>query len=306
MEVGVPEGLERRAALGHCGAVTHESAGRPLDFFISDAGVDEDWATWIGEELEIAGYTVELDVWNWAAGTDVIEATERALERASRVLEVWTPDYFTRVWPQMEHRVTFAATQTKPGLLLPVLVRPCSEALPRLYRTLKRVDLVGLEESEARDRLLEAGAGPSPPTSKAPFPGVAAAGSFPGRLPEVWNVPPRDPFFTGRESMLEEMFRRLAKADPAVALVAEQGEGGVGKSALAAECARAHAAEFGLVWWVEAGPHGTGEAGLLELAALLHVPAFGGAAAVLPALVAELGHRPGWLLVLDGVARGEP
>ncbi|MGH8573604.1 MAG: TIR domain-containing protein, partial [Gammaproteobacteria bacterium] len=219
-------------------------SGERLDFFVSHAGTDEDWATWIAQELQNAGYTVELDVWNWAAGIDVIQATQRALDRASRMLEVWTPDYFDRKWAGMEHRASFAAAQSEPGRLLPVMVRACpDEAIPLLYRTLKRVDLVGLTEPEARARLLDAVEGPSPPTSRLPFPGVTERGSYPGTLPPIWNVPNRNPFFTGREDSLRALHERLS-ATAATAIVDTDGEGGIGKSELAVEYAWRHAADY--------------------------------------------------------------
>jgi TIR domain len=105
--------------------IEESAAGRPVDFFVSYASTDQDWATWIAQQLIAAGYTVEVDVWNWAAGMDVIAATQQAMDRAARVLEVWSPSFFRRTWAQMEHRASFAATQTEPGLVLPVLVRPC-------------------------------------------------------------------------------------------------------------------------------------------------------------------------------------
>src|SRR5262249_43563232 len=159
--------------LWQCRSVIEESTtGRQLDFFVSHASTDEDWATWIAQQLIDAGYTVELDVWNWAAGMDVIAVTKQAMDRAARVLEVWSPAFCQRPWPQMEHRASFAATQNEPGLVLPVLVRPCrTEQIPRLYRTLIWVDLVDLPAEVARARLLAAAAGPKPPPTPPPYPG---------------------------------------------------------------------------------------------------------------------------------------
>ncbi|HSV65008.1 MAG TPA: toll/interleukin-1 receptor domain-containing protein [Mycobacteriales bacterium] len=286
--------------------IGESASGRPVDFYVSHAGTDEDWATWIAQQLEDAGYTVELDVWNWAAGIDVIDATQRALDRADRVLAVWTPEYFIRTWAQLEHRVSFAAAQAQPGWLVPIVVRSCpDEAIPRLYRTLIRAELVGLSEPAARARLLEAVAGPSRPTRPLPYPG-AAGSSYPGRLPRVWNVTNRNPFFVGRESLLDQLHARLSAARPAaVVLAAELSEGGLGKSDLAIEYAWRYADRFELVWWVDASSHATGAAGLLELAVLLDVPTAGGSQTALPALFAELAGRADWLLVLDDVAGPE-
>lgn len=39
-----------------------------VDFFVSHAGRDQAWAEWVAWHLVEAGYTVELDSWDWAAG----------------------------------------------------------------------------------------------------------------------------------------------------------------------------------------------------------------------------------------------
>src|SRR5262249_60711692 len=94
---------------------------------------------------------------------------------------------------------------------------------------------------------------------------------------------------------------RLSEPGSTVALAADRGEGGTGKSELAVEYTWRHADEFGLVWWVDAGPQASAEASLLDLAALLELPVIGGAAAVLPAIFTELAARPDWVLVLHRV-----
>ncbi|SDY75712.1 Tetratricopeptide repeat-containing protein [Geodermatophilus africanus] len=47
-------------------------SGRRTDFFISHAGQDTGWAEWLAWHLQEAGWTVELDVWDWAPGEDVV------------------------------------------------------------------------------------------------------------------------------------------------------------------------------------------------------------------------------------------
>ena len=43
-----------------------------VDFFVSHAGQDQAWAEWVAWHLVDAGYTVELDSWDWAAGENFV------------------------------------------------------------------------------------------------------------------------------------------------------------------------------------------------------------------------------------------
>ena len=87
MTVSGPAG----AAAG--GATPWRVSGGETDFFISHAGRDTGWAEWLAWQLEQAGYTVELDVWDWAPGDDFVVRMQTALERADRLLAVCTEAY---------------------------------------------------------------------------------------------------------------------------------------------------------------------------------------------------------------------
>ena len=68
-------------------------AGR-VDFFISHAGADRAWAEWVASELRDAGHSVELDVWDWTAGANFITKISETLDRADRVVALWSAEYF--------------------------------------------------------------------------------------------------------------------------------------------------------------------------------------------------------------------
>src|SRR5262249_4627502 len=87
-----------------------------VDFFISHAGPDAEWAAWAGAQLIDAGYTVELDAWDWSAGFNFVLAMERALERARRMIAVLTPTYFSRAWTGVERH---AVSRPAPGKTVP-------------------------------------------------------------------------------------------------------------------------------------------------------------------------------------------
>ena len=69
--------------------------------------------------------------------------------------------------------------------------------------------------------------------------------------PRVWNIPARNPGFTGRDDLLAEVRERLLAGDRAV-VQALHGMGGVGKTQLAAEYAHRFAEAYDLAWWIDA------------------------------------------------------
>ncbi|WP_448612485.1 toll/interleukin-1 receptor domain-containing protein [Geodermatophilus sp. URMC 60] len=59
-------------------------SGRGSDFFVSHAGRDTAWAEWLAWQLQDAGHSVELAVWDWAPGEDFVARMQQALAPARR------------------------------------------------------------------------------------------------------------------------------------------------------------------------------------------------------------------------------
>lgn len=166
-------------------------------FFISYTVADEAWAEWTAWTLEEASFSVVLQKWDFAAGSNFVLEMQRAAAHAKRTIAILSPDYLkTSRFGAAEWAAAFA---TDPdGLkrtLVPVRVRAC--AAEGLLKSIVHVDLVGLDEAAAKRRLLDhltgtrrkpaerpsfpgAASSPSPPHA---FPGPAKSGSAAGESP---------------------------------------------------------------------------------------------------------------------------
>ena len=270
------------------------------DFFISYTGVNRPWAEWIAVQLEAAGYTTLLQAWDFHPGQDFLHQMQQATTTAARTIAVLSPAYFESGFGEAEWRAAFAKDPTgEQRLLVPVRVQEFEP--PGLLASLVYIDLVDTDEATARRRLLDGvGESGARPTT-APFPGPArGAKRFPGQGPAVSNLPARNPHFSGRGELLEELHARLQADSAAVVPTgALHGLGGVGKTELALEFAHRYQADYDLVWWIAAEQPTTITADLAALAEELGIQRVAYQAEMITQLFKELRQRERWLLVYD-------
>jgi tetratricopeptide (TPR) repeat protein len=245
------------------------------DIFVSYTSSDRDWAFWIGSELEAIGHTVHLHDWEIAGGCNIIKWMAERIDAADHVLCVASKAYFEKPYSTHERTAAeWAALTERSNFALPVFVEPCEA--PRLFAPLKRCDLYGVAEQDARARLkafLEPAIRPPHPL---PFPGGSKSRSdaapvppsppFPGKTAALTNIPIRVPLhFLGRDDALATIEASLRRDDGRVVITALHGLRGVGKTTLAAAYAERHRANYRATWWIGAQTESTLRADLMAL-----------------------------------------
>jgi len=121
-----------------------------------------------------------------------------------------------------------------------------------------------------------------------------------------WQVPfPRNPFFTGREGILEALHTHL-HMEQVVALTqsyALRGLGGIGKTQIALEYTYQHALEYSAIFWIEAETIEHVMSSMLRIAELLQLPERQEAdqQRIVAAVQRWLSTHSQWLLIWDNV-----
>ena len=231
---------------------------RRVDFWLSYARRDQGWAEWIAWQLADTGYTVELDPWDQSDGRDFDAVIAVGLARADRVLILLSEAYYQR----------WSASAAQPGptweldRLMAVRVEPVARGqVPADLHGLAYRDLFGLSERQAIEILFLTITEPVRATGLPAYSGRGTPGGLsrmgtarprlPSALPPIWNIPPRNPAFTGRDALLAVLRESLLSGRPAT-VRARQGLAGLGTTQLAVEYAYRFASGYDLGWWIRA------------------------------------------------------
>ena len=279
--------------------------GDRVDFFVSHAGADRAWAEWAAWQLSDAGYSVELDVWDWPAGANFVLAMSDALARCDRALALLSSAYFERRRYTTEEWTAALAhvSGTGQGRLVPVRVEHMpAEKMPAVLRSLVFCDLAGLDAAGARQVLLETVEGPRRPDGEPVFPGQGT----PGGLRKLGGAGPRLPAGShGCGACWPEhwVHRAGQPAGGSAEAAAGQGSGGRagvpgdgrgGQDQVAIEYAYRFSGAYDLGWWVDAEQAGLiGDQFAALGAALGCVPAGADMEAMQAAVLGELRERQG-------------
>jgi tetratricopeptide (TPR) repeat protein len=281
-------------------------------FFISYTSKDGAWAEWIAAQLEGAGYSTIIRAWDIRPGMDFVQEMDKATQIAERTIAVLSPDYFHSRYTPSEWHAAFRRDPTgEQALLLPIRVQPCD--VEGLLGSIVYIDLVNLNEEQAREKLL---AGVNQERAKpdtVPFPAPdqahpehAERAPFPPTLPPIWDVPyQRNMLFIGRDELLAQLATALQSGEP-TALSQPQaisGLGGIGKTQLALEHAYRHHQRYQVVLWAQADTRENLTSSFIRMAGekLLNLPEKNEQEVnrIIEAVKHWLQKQSGWLLVLD-------
>jgi cellulose biosynthesis protein BcsQ/tetratricopeptide (TPR) repeat protein len=238
----------------------------PADVALSYAPEDRTWAEWLEAVLTEAGYRVRTD---GAGGAREQEVAER-VRSAWRVVVVLSPAYLRT--PE-QAAVRRAVLEHDPlgarGLVVPVNVG--GSVLTNPFAHARAADMSQSDDEEQARRAVLRALGALPRavrgTDRADGP------RFPGAAPPVWGfVPTRNPTFTGRAQVLENLRAELRAAAGATPAQVLHGLGGVGKTQIALEYAHRFKADYDVVWWVPSEDVSQARQRMAELAGSLELP----------------------------------
>src|SRR4051794_21234012 len=185
-----------------------------VDVFVSYTASDRQWAEWIAWQLEDAGFTTVLQAWDFGAGRDWVHEMQRAASAARRTLTVLSEAYLRSAHAEAEWRAAYAADPSGEHQRLGPARAEAWEP-PGLLSSRVVVDLVGLAESTARARLVDAvqAASARAKPSRAPSFPISGSGSrlFPGARVR-FRLPRPARYFRGRDIEMRAL-ERLASSD---------------------------------------------------------------------------------------------
>ncbi|MFI8238476.1 FxSxx-COOH system tetratricopeptide repeat protein [Streptomyces sp. NPDC085866] len=269
---------------GEAGAAAHEHV------LVVFPGYHRSWAAWIAQCLERHGHRATLQRWDPPREVPLEDSLGDLLLSSGKVLLVLN-DWFFELGPRppgewndalrgfvAAHADRFAAVNLTNRPLLPATA------------VLEPASLWALSEEAAEERLLSRLGLERRPRPR-PLPDQIR---YPDERCEIWGeVPRRNPRFTGRDDLLNQLHQRLADAERGASACTLVGMSGIGKTQLAAEYAHRFSTDYDLVWWVNSDDRNIQRDRLGELAVELGL---------------RIGSEPGERIraVRNALRRGEP
>jgi tetratricopeptide (TPR) repeat protein len=292
-----------------------------LILFYSYAHEDELLRNDLDKQLSLLKRHGDLSTWydrNISAGTEWAHEIDIRLESADIILLLISADFLASDYCySIEMERAMQRHETRQSLVIPVILRPTLGWEDALFGKLQALPTGAKPVTSWPDRdeaLLNVAQGirkavqdlrarraamlSSAPTTTASHTGPLAPTSM------LWNVPfPRNPFFTGRETILTDLHRTLTSNQRAAITQPQaiSGLGGIGKTQTAIEYAYRYQQDYKAVLWVRSSTREELIADLLAIATLLHLPEKDAQdqSIIVNAVKGWLETHTRWLLIFD-------
>src|SRR5437588_8814842 len=300
-----------------------------LEVFFSYAHADEEWRDKL--EKHLGGLKRQRRILTWhdrkiLTGAEWAPEIAAHLNSADIILLLISSDFISSeyCW-SVELKQAIKRHEAGNACVIPIIVRPVNwkktpfarlQALPKDGKpvsTWSDIDEALLNVAEGiqnavedlRKKRLANASKPAGTESKIPkkIPIISHVEKVPTPS-QVWNVPfRRNPFFTGRESILTRLHTMLHGGNAAALSqpAAISGLGGIGKTQAAVEYAYRYRGEYQYVLWVQANTHETLTSSYVTLAGLLNLPEQGAQdqSLTIQAVKNWLEQHDKWLLIFD-------
>ena len=291
-----------------------KSPKHPLQVFFSYAHKDEKLRDELAKQLDILERQDDIATWHdrrIEPGEEWAGKIAENLKAANLILLLVSADFLASDYIQdveLQHALT--RHEEKTARVVPIILRPClwkesklaqlqvlpTNGKPITSNAWPDHDTAWLNVVESILRIAQEHSEPIPKKPESPQP--------------IWNVPYRqNPFFTGREALLEALHQKLT-AEHTTALTQPQaitGLGGIGKTQTAIEYAYQHRKEYQVIWWLRAEELTTLAADYAQLAIELNLPEQEATeqAIQIQAVRGWLEQHRGWLLIFDNAEEEE-
>ncbi|MFE2429474.1 FxSxx-COOH system tetratricopeptide repeat protein [Streptomyces sp. NPDC059373] len=277
----------------HLGSFVRPMSPVATPLVLSYVPQDRMWADWVSWILTRSGFQVLTP----AAGAD--PATRPGV--SPRTVALLSSSFLRSPQSRTLWDSISTVRPDSPPKLVPVRIEQITLTAP--FTHYAPVDLTSLDEMQAAEALLRGLDHSAEATERSPG---AGRPRFPNNVPSVWDAPPRNPLFVGRDRLLDQLHATLNVSRRA-AILPHGRLSGCGRTQLAVEYAHRFQADYDLVWWIRADTRDAALTSLARLAEQLGLPTGGGvpqsARLALDCLGRGTPHGR-WLLVFDNI--GDP
>jgi tetratricopeptide (TPR) repeat protein len=289
---------------------TSEQRGQLLEVFYSYAPEDEGFQRELAKHLTLLQRQGQIAGWHHrdiSAGTDWAKETHEHLNSAQIILLLISTDFLASDYCySVEMQRALERHEAREAHVIPIILRPVSwegapfsklqmlprESLPIMSKQWENRDEAWTHVVQELRKVIAS------LKTTIPIPSPAPA-------PRIWHVPyRRNPFFTGREDLLQQIHDRFTTSNSGNAVAISQpqaisGLGGIGKTQTSLEYANRYRRMYRTVLWVSASSKETLETELVALARVLGLPEQRDQQSIIAAVKAWLTEQRDWLLILD-------